>query len=247
MRLYLIRHCQSENNALWYRTGSGDGRFADPLLTEKGVKQADILAAYLRDAKEPSDAPFTGGPVRKGLSITHLYCSLMMRAVQTATPIARALDLPLVAWPEIHERGGIYQTNSETGMGEGLPGPGRTFFEETYAHLALPDSLDDSGWWNRPYEEHDEALERAANLMQALMERHGGTDDHVAFVTHGGFTQSILQTVFGIDPHGSQFSAHRHIWLKSNNGSITRIEIGDELLRLTYLNFIDYMPGDLLT
>ncbi len=247
MQLYLIRHCQSENNALWYRTGGSDGRFADPLLTEKGEIQADILADYLRVSREPSDAPFAGGPVHKGLRITHLYCSLMQRAVQTAMPIARELNLPLVAWPEIHERGGIYLTNPETGIGEGLPGPGRSFFEETYPQLVLPESLDESGWWNRPYEEQDEALLRAADLMQAVMARHGGTDDHVAFVTHGGFTQSILQTIFGINPRGSRFSGDRHIWLKSNNGSITRIDISDDTLRLTYLNFVDYMPGNLLT
>lgn len=247
MRLYLIRHCESENNALWARTGSGDGRSADPLLTPKGVQQADILAAYLAASREQSSAPFEGGPLRGGLVITHLYASLMQRAIQTGLAISGALDLPLTAWPEIHERGGIYLKNPQTGEEEGFPGPARAFFETNYPDLQLPASLNDQGWWNRPYEQRDAALGRAAMVLQTLMERHGATDDHVCLVTHGGFTQSLLQILFDISADGSQFSGERFVWLKFNNGAITRIDITAEVLRLGYLNFIDYMPGALLT
>jgi phosphohistidine phosphatase SixA len=202
MRLYLIRHCESENNALWARTGSADGRSEDPHLTTRGERQAEVLASYLQSARERSDAPFEGGPMREGLKITHLYTSLLQRAIQTATPVSRALDLPLVAWPEIHERGGVYLSDPETGEEQGLPGPGRAFFESEYPQLLLPDA---------------------------------------------GCTQSILQTMFAVSPNGSAFSGDRFVWLKFNNGAISRIDISDDLLRLAYLNFIDYMPGKLLT
>ena len=247
MRLYLIRHCESENNALWRRTGSSEGRSEDPLLTGRGLKLAAALANYMASAREQSDAPVEGGPMREGLVITHLYSSLMQRAIQTAMAVARALDLPLVAWPEVHERGGVYLTNVETGENEGLPGPGRSFFAEHYPFLQLPDAIADQGWWKRPYEERLDALGRASGVLETLMARHGGTDDHVAIVTHGGFTQSLLQMLFDIAPEGSRFAGERFVWYKSNNGSITRIDITDELLRLTYLNYIDYMPGELLT
>ena len=247
MRLYLIRHCESENNALWARTGSSDGRSEDPELTEKGKEQAEVLATYLAASRDESLLPFMGGPMRDGLVVNYLYTSLMQRAIQTGTAIAEALDLPLVAWPEIHERGGIYLTNTETDEEEGLPGPNRTFFVETYPHLNLPESLNEGGWWNRPYEHRDKALTRAAVVWETLMARHGDTDDHVLLVTHGGFTQSLLQTIFDIAPEGSRFAGERFVWFKSNNGSITRIDVTADLLRLTYLNFIDYMPGDLIT
>ncbi|MFL7840093.1 MAG: histidine phosphatase family protein [Candidatus Promineifilaceae bacterium] len=247
MRLYLIRHCESENNALWAVQGSSDGRSEDPGLTAKGQKQAEVLGAYLAGAREGSSSPFAGGPMREGLVITHLYCSLMQRAVQTGTAVSKALDLPLIAWPEIHERGGIYLNNPQTDEEEGLPGPNRAFFEENYPHLVLPDSFAEMGWWNRPYEHHDAAVNRAAEVLDTLLARHGNTDDHVALVTHGGFTQSMLQILFNIAPAGSTFAGERFVWLKSNNGSITRIDITEDLLRLTYLNFIDYMPGDLIT
>lgn len=247
MRLYLIRHCESENNALYRRTGSGEGRSEDPLLTPRGLTQADSLANYLALARRPSDDPFEGGPMRGGLEITHLYCSLMLRAIQTGSAVAQAIDLPLVAWPDVHERGGIYLKDPETGENNGLPGPGRHFFEINYPYLQLPDDLDDAGWWNRPYEEREDAVGRASTVLKTLMERHGGTDDHVAIVTHGGFTQSLLQVLFDIAPEGTRLAGDRFVWFKSNNGSITRIDITDDLLRLTYLNFIDYMPGELLT
>jgi 2,3-bisphosphoglycerate-dependent phosphoglycerate mutase len=247
MRLYLIRHCESENNALWARTGASDGRSEDPRLTPKGEKQAEALAAYLAASREESIEPFKGGPMREGLTFTHLYTSLMQRAVQTGTAISKALDLPLVAWPEIHERGGIYLKNPETEEEEGLPGPNHIFFKENYPHLALPGSIGREGWWNRPYEHHQAALDRAAIVLDKLVERHGSTDDHVIFVTHGGFTQSLLQTMFNISPEGSIFSGERFVWFKSNNGSITRVDIVEDLLRLSYMNFIDYMPGDLIT
>jgi 2,3-bisphosphoglycerate-dependent phosphoglycerate mutase len=247
MRLYLIRHCESENNALWARTGSSDGRSEDPGLTPKGKEQAEVLADYLAAARKESRHPFEGGPMREGLLFNHLYTSLMQRAIQTGTAISKALNLPLVAWPEIHERGGIYLNNKETNKEEGLPGPNRTFFEGNYPQLVLPDSLDEKGWWSRQYEPREEALNRAIIVLDTLMARHGNTDDHVVFITHGGFTQSLLQTLFDIAPGRSRFGGERFVWFKSNNGSITRIDITQDLLRLSYLNFIDYMPGNLIT
>ncbi len=247
MRLYLIRHCESENNALWARTGAGDGRSADPLLTPLGEKQALILAGFLAANLEPSSASHTGGPLRDGFGITHLYTSLMQRAIQTGEPIARAIHLPLVAWPEIHERGGIYLDHPQTGEPQGLSGPGRPFFVENYPILQLPDSLGSQGWWGRPYEEKDAAFERALRVLQMLKERHGGTEDRVAFITHGGFTQSLFQALFGFSSNGSMLFDDYLIWIKMNNASITRIDMIDDLIRLSYLNYVDYMPGEYLT
>ena len=39
--------------------------------------------------------------------------------------VARALDLPLVAWPDLHEAGGVYEDGPEDGQRIGLPGPDR--------------------------------------------------------------------------------------------------------------------------
>ena len=47
MRLYYIRHAQSENNALWDQTGSDEGRKHDPSLTELGWEQAMRAAHFV--------------------------------------------------------------------------------------------------------------------------------------------------------------------------------------------------------
>ncbi|MFN2134928.1 MAG: histidine phosphatase family protein [Candidatus Promineifilaceae bacterium] len=247
MRLYLIRHCESENNALWARTGSSDGRSADPLLTEKGEAQAARLAAYLAANQQASPHPHRGGPLRDGFRISHLYTSLMQRSVRTGLAVSRALDLPLVAWIDIHERGGLYLDDEESGELHGQEGPGRAFFAKTYPELLLPEALSEEGWWRRPYEERDMALGRAAQVVDRLLAQHGEGDDNVALITHGGFIQSLLQTLFGIFPAGSPIAAARDVWFKASNGSITCLDITPDLLRLTYLNYIDYMPAELLT
>ena len=90
MRLYFIRHGQSENNALYDRTGSDDGRSDDPGVTEVGKEQVRLVAEYLRDCADPWDVESSG----KGFGFTHLYCSLMFRAVATANVISQATGVP---------------------------------------------------------------------------------------------------------------------------------------------------------
>jgi hypothetical protein len=50
----------------------------------------------------------------EGFHITHVYCSLMERAVATGHRVAEALDLPLLGWIDIHETGGMFLYDEET-------------------------------------------------------------------------------------------------------------------------------------
>jgi 2,3-bisphosphoglycerate-dependent phosphoglycerate mutase len=128
MQLYFIRHGQSENNALWRRTGSRQGRSEDPELTEVGRQQSEFVAQFL--GRADSVAAVNGRDTQNitGFGITQLYSSLMVRAVATGTIIAKALDLPLVAWEDLHERGGIYLDDEQTGERIGQAGPNRAYF-----------------------------------------------------------------------------------------------------------------------
>ena len=100
MELFLIRHGQSANNAL----ADPALRVEDPLLTPVGELQAERTAAYLAARRHlHADARDGGRPI-----FDRLYCSPMIRAMQTARPIARALGVPYEVWVEIHEIGGIY-------------------------------------------------------------------------------------------------------------------------------------------
>ena len=108
MQLYFIRHAQSTNNAL-YAAGNGAGvRSHDPALTELGRHQAECLAEFLAKANPNTPTGQADPQNRAGFGLTHLYCSLMSRAVATGTVVAARLALPLRAWVDWHEEGGLY-------------------------------------------------------------------------------------------------------------------------------------------
>ena len=248
MQLYFIRHGQSENNALWMSTRSHKWRNEDPGLTEVGQRQVAFLAQFLSQAdptlRQAQDTAVTGDDRDiqnvAGFGITHLYSSLMLRAVATGTITARALDLPLVAWEDVHEWGGIYLHDEQTDERIGLPGRNRAYFEAHFPDLVLPDSLGEAGWWNRPFEEPEQRLPRARRFLLDLMERHGHTDDRVAVVSHGGFYNYLLVTILNLP-------GREGYWFVMNNAAISRIDFDDEEIRLMYLNRVDFLPRELIT
>lgn len=244
MQLYMIRHAQSENNALWAGTSSNDNRFPDPPLTETGRQQAYYLAQHIarnwEDAAAEEDLHN-----RNGYHFTHLYTSLMLRAVATGSAIAEQVDIPLVAWEIIHEYGGIFEHNEETDERFGLPGPNRAYFATHYPHLILPDSLGEAGWWARPYESADQVMQRAKTFLAELAQRHKPSD-RVALVTHAGFFVAVLRTLFGFATLDNSEGDNR-IFLHAQNTSITRLDFGQEQVELVYLNRLDHLPAHLIT
>jgi 2,3-bisphosphoglycerate-dependent phosphoglycerate mutase len=240
MQLFLIRHAQSANNLLWDQTGGSKGRSHDPELTELGQRQAQCVAAFLRDG-DPLDTQYTPGEKpERGFGVTQVYCSLMVRAVLTGTAIAEALDLPLTAWPEVHETGGIYLDDEETGLPVGLAGNPRSFFEQRFPRLALPDWLDESGWWNRDFEAREERLPRARKALAQLLERHGGSHDRVAVVTHGAFYNYFLAAVAGLEQVPG-------VWMLMNNTGITRVEFDEPPMVHYYHNRTAHLPREWIT
>jgi 2,3-bisphosphoglycerate-dependent phosphoglycerate mutase len=239
MRFYFIRHGQSINNAIYDATGGSEGRSEDPHLTEIGQQQARWLADFIR-AKDTQASGLEQTPKRDYFGFTHLYTSLTLRSVQTGTTVSEALKIPLVAWPEIHESGGIYLEDPASGALIGLPGNTRSFFQEHFPKLVLPDSLTDEGWWNRPYESKEERQVRAKNVLQVLLERHGGTDDRVGIVSHGGFYVHLIREIFGVEGE--------KIWFFLSNTGISRIDFNpDGVAVLVYHNRTDHLSDQLLT
>ncbi len=247
MQFYFIRHGQSENNYLWDRTGSNQGRSQDAELTPVGRQQTEILAQFLRRADPSAVAHGRDSQNAAGFGITHLYSSLMVRAVATGTLVADALGLPLVAWMDAHETGGIYLEDDQTGerAGQpggrvGQPGKGRSYFETHYPGLVLPESLDEAGWWNRPFEEPEQRPVRAQHFLRDLLERHGNSDDRVAVVSHGAFYNHLLATLLKMPERGN-------LWFVLNNTAITRIDFCAEGIDVVYLNRADFLPKELIT
>jgi 2,3-bisphosphoglycerate-dependent phosphoglycerate mutase len=243
MQLYYIRHAQSENNALWLDTGSSEGRSADPDLTETGRLQAKALTRYLKHHRRPQPGPEAGHDPQnvEGFAFSHLYCSLMVRAVETGTYLADALGLPLVAWPEFHEVGGIHQLGAEGEERIGLPGNNRAYFEEHYPNLILPESLGEEGWWNRPYEQPAERPGRARRVLRELLARHGDSDARVAVISHGGFYNHLLRILLDLPEEGG-------IWFSLNNAAMTRIDFEDEAATwVEYANRLMFNDPALIT
>lgn len=245
MYLYFIRHAQSANNHAYI---IGGDRQADPPLTRIGHEQAQRLASFLAIRPIDDRNPFAIRHDRGGCALTHLYSSLMLRAIETGDYIARATGLPLRAWPEIHERGGLHETDPETGVEAGVAGPGRSWFAAHYPALLLPDPLAESGWWNRNRESQEEYMPRARAVWRQLIERHGNTDDRVAIVSHGGFFQSMVAALILDDeiPAPAHVGAQA-LWFGISNTSISRFDFHEGIVALRYFNRVDHLPDDLIT
>jgi 2,3-bisphosphoglycerate-dependent phosphoglycerate mutase len=247
MELYFIRHGQSQNNARW-----GDPNYKespDPALTEIGIEQANLLAAYL-EQKQNIQA-HTGWDVhnRYGFGLTHLYTSLMERAAHTAAPVARKLGIAFSAWPEIHESGGIFERAGDQRL-QGLPGKARAYFETHIPELTLPSALDGNGWWcNRPFETEEECQQRAQQVWAELLARHGDRaglpPQRVALFSHGGFFMHLMCAMLNLP--WKQAALGMKSWFLLSNASISRFDIRPNEVMISYLNRTDHLPDGLIT
>jgi len=237
--MYFIRHAQSENNLLWDTNRASTGRHEDPGLTSLGLEQAKLLGAYLRDADQefPKDWDADG---RVGFEITHLYTSLMRRALQTASAVSDALGLEMIGRGDLHECGGIYLDNEETGDRDGLPGPTLVELKADFPALILPEGDLYTGWWNRPYEERAERFPRARDVIQAMVEKHGGTDDNVALVMHGAFHNALMTVLLGLPEDHT-------VWISMYNTAITSIDIREDGIGINYVNRTEFLPPDMVS
>ena len=246
MQLYLIRHAQSENNALYIRTGSYEGRNPDPRLSEVGRAQANILARFLAQGNPETDTDQHDTFDQRGFGITHLYCSLLRRSIETALEIAGSIDVPAVAHKDLHEWGGVFRIESG-GEYQGLPGPGRSFFETTYPELVLPETLSEEGWWNRPHEGKELAYERAKRFLEELKERHLGQESSVALVTHAGFFHSLMSLITELPLDQTNDRWLTRVLFAMNNAAITRVTFQVRGVVIHYMNRAEFLPRSLIT
>jgi 2,3-bisphosphoglycerate-dependent phosphoglycerate mutase len=247
MQLYFIRHGQSINNA---NTRNPDYQEnSDPYLTENGLKQAEYLAKHLKEKQEIVEHENWNIQNQYGFGLSHIYTSLMERAPMTAAPTVRALgNVPFTAWVDIHEEGGIY-AREEGEKFQGLSGKPRSFFEQNFPELKLPEELDETGWWNRPFETEEERQPRADKVLAELLARHGDKEgqpeERIAFVSHGGFFVrfmcAVLQLPWRQGAHGMRS------WFMLNNCSISRFDFRNDYAMISYVNNTSHLPAELIT
>ncbi|MEE8399166.1 MAG: histidine phosphatase family protein [Desulfobacterales bacterium] len=251
MRLYVVRHAQSADNQYVVENAhkgvrshgldqSYVNRQADPELSETGQKQIESLGRFLSQKRAGASEKATRiDPFQDSFDFTHIYASLMVRTMATAGAVADALHLTPAIWLDAHEMGGIWEPDGQ-GKPVGSPGKNRAYFQNRFPHFALPDQLGEEGWWNRPVETAADCKHRAGRFFRELMERHGGTQDRVAVVSHGLFYSFMLNAFLNI-PSGSRIS------FAMNNAAMTRIDFVEDSIRVIYQNRSDYFPPELTT
>ena len=246
MRLYLIRHAESENNALFAGHENVSGRKPDPDLTETGYQQAQLVARHLsQPGTEPRQHPYDSNN-SPNYGFTHLYCSLMTRSLVTAEHIAKDCGLVLHARSDLFERLGIYEYDDEGNL-RGLPGPGRKYFESRFPEVVLPEELSEQGWWNRPVESDADFFSRTRSSLQSIIQMHGHSTDSVGMVVHGDYIDQCFNALLNIERMPENYSDAWVANCATHNTSISRIDIVNGSRTVVYLNRIDHLPNNLIT
>jgi len=177
MQLYLIRHAQSQNNAL-----PEEQRVEDPPITEIGHRQAKRLAAALR-------------PLR----LTHLVSSPFRRTLETTEHLRQATGITPFVRTELHELGGCMRGRSLAEM-VGAPGMTRKEILAYFDGYDISPEIDGQGWWGgKPYETIELARLRAKNLLERTCREFTQSDARVAYVMHADFKRIFLEQFYEVD------------------------------------------------
>lgn len=219
MELYIIRHGQSTNNVSMIYDARD--READPPLTALGVRQAQKVATYLATAEN-----FDHWVERKteerhliqGFGITRLYCSPMLRTLQTTLPISKALDLQPEVWPDIHEHGGLHLDSGDGRGILGFPGLSRSAMMAQFPGYKLPPSITEDGWYDysRGVEDIGSAMARAIRVA-GVLKSQSNSDQRIAIVIHGTFADALVKAILNMLPNPDVY----HLMY---NTAITRID-----------------------
>lgn len=203
--LVFVRHGESEGN----RDRSFGGHGPTP-LTDQGRRQAEATAASL---------------VASGA--TAIVSSDLVRARQTATPIAAALGLELALDEGLRERGlGILD-----GMG---------FDEAKREHPDLWAKLvsRDTTWCPPEGETVDAVFARMSTTIDAIVERHRG--GHVVVVSHGLALFHAFAHVCGL---GSPSSGLQVFVLVDNCSISTMLHHHEYGWQIKHLNRTAHLAG----
>lgn len=219
MRLILVRHAQSANNAL-----PDHQRVHDPGLTTTGILQAEQLGAWC-----------------KTLPITALWCSPFKRSLDTTEAIRQrgTLQKPFIHL-ELHELGGCYSGYEAIGR-RGEAGMGRGELSQLYPQYEVDPRISDQGWWQkRPYETDMEAELRATRVIGWFQSQLQGQEDLAVAVIHADFKRILLKQMLrsrvDVDHLGPIF-----------NASVTALRWEAPLWKMDFYNAISHLPYELHT
>jgi probable phosphoglycerate mutase len=162
-RLLLIRHGETD----WNTEGRIQG-FRDIALSERGLRQAAVLARHL--AGHPIDA---------------VYSSDLARAIATATPLAATVGVAVRIDARLKERGfGLFEGSTYAEAEAKWPHEYAIWRQRDPGH-AVPGG-----------ESFRDARVRVMACLDEIAHRHAGQT--VAIVTHGGVLDIVYRAAQGI-------------------------------------------------
>ena len=197
-KLYLVRHGQSAGNA----EGRFGGHGPTP-LSELGIQQAELTAQAL--AKE---------------NINAIYTSDLYRAVQTAEPLSKLLNLPIIKTSAFRERNvGVLEGLTFDESKEEFPRDYYALVNRNVHHVITKG------------ESYRHLLRRATGALREILNIHRG--ERVAVFSHTGAICFLTLYLLGAIHHKTKTTP----WLVTSNCGINRFEIrGRNNVRVLALN-----------
>ena len=172
LELYLIRHGQSQGNVGYDKEVLTPQEQHDPILTEKGVKQAQLAGEHLAN-----------------IDFDRVYSSGLLRAVRTATEILKKqpTEKPLYILPHLAEAGlsAEYETTLET-------------IHKINSEAVLSPELDPSTPLLIPSDNKDDAgLFKRARFIVEYLNKNFNKGEKIALVCHAAFLTFIVFSIMG--------------------------------------------------
>ena len=170
MRLFLVRHGQSETNVRW--DNITENRQMNAHLTETGRFQAEKLAKWMKEKVPQADA---------------LYASSLNRTRETVQPMEVAYGMSAKIDHRIREGGYSYNTGAPI-EDDLLPiKKNANFHTDPYIPMALqPEGV----------ESYNDLRTRTGNFLLELTQNH--LNQTVIVVTHGWTLNAFLDHVFNV-------------------------------------------------
>ena len=201
----IIRHGQSQGNA--------EGRFGghtDTPLSPRGRKQAQATARALASEK-----------------FTAIYSSDLPRAIETASPLAKLVGVPLETTDALRER--------SVGVMEGL-----TFEEAAEQHPEQYQAL-----LRRDFEHvlaggesYRQTLDRASRQLDEAIEQHKG--GRIALFAHTGTICILILHLMG----ALDAPELKPVWIATANCGIARFDLRDDgFVRVLTINDTRHLAG----
>ena len=201
----LIRHGQSRGNA--------EGRFGghtDTPLSARGLKQATATA------RELSSEDFQA-----------IYSSDLPRAVETATPLAERVGVPVEPTDALRERSvGVMEGLTFEEAAELHPEQYQALLRRDFDHVILGG------------ESYRQMLDRASRKLDEAIEQHRG--GRIAIFTHTGTICILILHLMG----ALDSPELKPVWIATSNCGIARFELREDgFVRVLSINDTRHLKG----